>query len=106
MVESKIVDTKIPLTWVVRSAASVILAIGVSIWMVATQYTNLINKQDQMLNRQEDSERREEARSQQQQLLIASHDTRISAAERELDKHDVRLDNIERTQQIKGAIKK
>ena len=100
MSDTKIVDTKIPLTWVVRSAASVILAIGISIWMVATQYTNLINKQDQMLTRQADSERREEIRSQRQELMISSHDTRIAAAERELDKHDVRLDNIERTQRM------
>jgi uncharacterized protein HemX len=106
MPESKIVDTKIPLTWVVRSAISVILAIGIAIWMVATQYTNLINKQDQMLTRQAESERRAEIRSDQQQLVISSHDARISATERELDKHDVRIENLERARQGRGNSEK
>ena len=99
MSENRILDTKIPLTWLIGISGTTMVFLCTLTWGVAMQS----NKLDQVLQQQEKADKRQDNRDGQIDHLRSS----ISDIQRVDDKQDLRIDALERIarMQITGGRK-
>jgi hypothetical protein len=100
--EMKVIDTKIPLTWLISTALALLGAFSALLWSIAAQS----NKIDQVLVQQAKTDARLDNRDARIDVLASTFSTAISNIQRIDDKQDLRLDNVERVVGLKIPIRK
>lgn len=88
MSEQRIIDTRLPLTWLLSTGGGVVAALCVLIWNVSIQS----NKIDLVLQQQEKADKRQDNRDVRIDHIVTS----ISDIQRVDDKQDLRIDALER----------
>jgi hypothetical protein len=98
----KVIDTKIPLTWLISTAFALLGAFSALLWSIAAQS----NKIDQVLVQQAKTDARLDNRDVRIDVLANTFTGAVSTIQRIDDRQDLRLDNIERVVGLKIPIRK
>lgn len=99
-------DKQVSIQWVLGAVATSILFCTGTVWSFSSNWTKLNDKMDHMIDQQTDTARRDEVRNSRQEAIASAQEARLSAVERGIDRHDFRLDNVERVLQLKIPVRK
>ncbi len=89
---SRIIDTKLPLTWLLSSASAIIVTMMLIAINFNHQSDSLNNKMDMLLTSNAEMKAQSKERDTKYEALRDS----LYAAQRMIDAHDLRLTNMER----------
>lgn len=99
-------NKQVSVTWVISTVFAALIGLGGTLVSFSAQWTKLNDKLDQLLEQEAKTARRAEIRDGRIDTIVATQDARIAATERTTDKHEIRIDNLERVMGLKIPLRK
>jgi hypothetical protein len=97
---------QVSIQWVISTLAGAIVFCAATLISFSANWTKLNDKLDTLIAQQGESTVRSEKRIEQENALFAAHDSRLNVVERNIDRHDFRLESVERVLQLKIPVRK
>ena len=100
MSDTRVIDTKIALAWLLPLSVTIIGALVSLVWMASKQTSSI----DTILDKQREMQAQIQARDQRDEAYKAAQSTALGEVKLNDARQDMRLDNIEKTIRIPQAL--